>query len=88
MKKTILNLAGVTFLSRSEQKHILGSGGGSTCKTTCKDGSLVTVSGCSDSALACSGTAGGSQSCSCDYAGPFDPPKIEKISDLSLITPW
>jgi len=86
MLKNILNLNGLTVLSKDQQKNINGGGlgfenphpggggnDGDSCKATCKDGSLVSVSGCSDAALAC-GSSGGSSSCKCDYPGPFDPP--------------
>lgn len=79
MLKNILNLDGITVLSKNQQKSISGGtrglsdNDGDTCKATCKDGSLVTVSGCSDAGIGCS-TSGGSQSCKCDYPGPFDKP--------------
>jgi hypothetical protein len=52
MLKNILNLEGVFALTKKEQKRINGSG--TTCKATCNDGSLVTVSSCSDAGIACS----------------------------------
>ena len=79
MKNRILSLENVVLLSKEQQKLISGGkrigGAGTVCKATCKDdGSLVTVSGCSDLALACS-TSGGAVSCRCDYPSPFDPPQ-------------
>lgn len=79
MKKSILRFESVSVLSRVEKKNILGGkaidgGTGSVCKATCNDGSLVTVSACSDAGIGCS-TSGGSSSCKCDYPSPLDPPK-------------
>jgi hypothetical protein len=77
MLKNILNLEGVFALTKEEQKRINGSG--TTCKATCNDGSIVTVSSCSDAGIACSGTANGSSGCSCNYPSPFDKPKVVGI---------
>ena len=81
MLKNILNLEGVTVLSKTQEKNIFGGlreggGGASVCKAVCNDTSIVTVSSCSasDAALGCSGTANGAKSCSCGHKGPLDPP--------------
>jgi hypothetical protein len=71
MKKINLNSFGV-ILDRNQMKMIF-AGANNFCKATCGDGSLVGVTGCSSTGLACS-ESGGVQSCKCDYPGPFDPP--------------
>lgn len=85
MKNKILDLDGVSLLSRTEQKNTFGGltdgggfGGGTgpdTCKATCNDGTTANASSCdkSQADLACT-TGGGSKSCECGVKGPFDPP--------------
>lgn len=79
MKNLILNLEGVSVLSRNEQKSISAGKaalvGPDTCTATCADGTKAGASSCdtSQANLACSQN-GGSSSCECGGKGPLDPP--------------